>query len=163
MGSTITPWYNDDYINFSLLIFTIGFLFKVSAAPFHFWSPEWGLGKTSTVGNKLPNSGKSLELQVPSYNWKIFSGWSNHSCTVTSLKASEKNVGNRGSKLVIWWGNLQNITVKEQRVNGSWCGIQAWSPHLRCTLMGFEKNYQVKIPSNQIIQRQLYSTMADSN
>jgi NADH-ubiquinone oxidoreductase chain 2 len=33
-------WYNDDYINFSLLIFTIGFLFKVSAAPFHFWSPD---------------------------------------------------------------------------------------------------------------------------
>jgi len=23
--------------------------------------------------------------------------------------------------------------------------------------MGFEKNYQVKIPSNQIIQKQLYS------
>nr|YP_009262003.1 NADH dehydrogenase subunit 2 [Chrysoporthe austroafricana]AMX22078.1 NADH dehydrogenase subunit 2 [Chrysoporthe austroafricana] len=33
-------WYNDDYINFSLLIFSIGFLFKVSAAPFHFWSPD---------------------------------------------------------------------------------------------------------------------------
>ena len=33
-------WYNDDYINFYLLIFTIGFLFKVSAAPFHFWSPD---------------------------------------------------------------------------------------------------------------------------
>nr|WDW20859.1 NADH dehydrogenase subunit 2 [Valsa mali var. pyri (nom. inval.)] len=33
-------WYKDDYINFSLLIFTIGFLFKVSAAPFHFWSPD---------------------------------------------------------------------------------------------------------------------------
>jgi len=27
-------------------------------------------------------------------------------------------------------------------------------PHLRCTLMGFEKNYQVKILSSQIIQRQ---------
>jgi NADH-ubiquinone oxidoreductase chain 2 len=33
-------WYKPDYINFSLLIFTIGFLFKVSAAPFHFWSPD---------------------------------------------------------------------------------------------------------------------------
>nr|YP_009262160.1 NADH dehydrogenase subunit 2 [Chrysoporthe cubensis]AMX22235.1 NADH dehydrogenase subunit 2 [Chrysoporthe cubensis] len=32
--------YNDNYINFSLLIFSIGFLFKVSAAPFHFWSPD---------------------------------------------------------------------------------------------------------------------------
>nr|ATI20580.1 NADH dehydrogenase subunit 2 [Ophiognomonia clavigignenti-juglandacearum] len=35
-----TGWYKDDYINFSMLIFIIGFLFKVSAAPFHFWSPE---------------------------------------------------------------------------------------------------------------------------
>lgn len=33
-------WYNSYYINFALLIFSIGFLFKVSAAPFHFWSPD---------------------------------------------------------------------------------------------------------------------------
>lgn len=32
--------YRPYYINFALLIFTIGFLFKVSAAPFHFWSPD---------------------------------------------------------------------------------------------------------------------------
>jgi len=36
----INNWYKPYYINFSLLIFTIGFLFKVSAAPFHFWSPD---------------------------------------------------------------------------------------------------------------------------
>lgn len=28
------------FINFSLLILSVGFLFKVSAAPFHFWSPD---------------------------------------------------------------------------------------------------------------------------
>ncbi len=33
-------WYKPNYIHLSLLIFTIGFLFKVSAAPFHFWSPD---------------------------------------------------------------------------------------------------------------------------
>jgi NADH-ubiquinone oxidoreductase chain 2 len=33
-------WYKPYYINFSLLIFSIGFLFKISAAPFHFWSPD---------------------------------------------------------------------------------------------------------------------------
>lgn len=33
-------WYKSYYINFALLIFSIGFLFKVSAAPFHFWSPD---------------------------------------------------------------------------------------------------------------------------
>ena len=33
-------WYKPYYINFALVIFTIGFLFKVSAAPFHFWAPD---------------------------------------------------------------------------------------------------------------------------
>jgi NADH-ubiquinone oxidoreductase chain 2 len=33
-------WYKSYYIDLSLLIFSIGFLFKVSAAPFHFWSPD---------------------------------------------------------------------------------------------------------------------------
>ena len=33
-------WYKAYYINFSLLILTVGFLFKISAAPFHFWSPD---------------------------------------------------------------------------------------------------------------------------
>ena len=38
--NNIDFWYKPYYINFSLLIFSIGFLFKVSAAPFHFWSPD---------------------------------------------------------------------------------------------------------------------------
>lgn len=33
-------WYKPHYINLALVLFTIGFLFKVSAAPFHFWSPD---------------------------------------------------------------------------------------------------------------------------
>ena len=36
----LTSWYKSYYLNFSLLVFSIGFLFKVSAAPFHFWSPD---------------------------------------------------------------------------------------------------------------------------
>jgi len=32
--------YKSYYINSSLLILSVGFLFKVSAAPFHFWSPD---------------------------------------------------------------------------------------------------------------------------
>ena len=39
-NSNILYWYKSYYINFSLLIISIGFLFKVSAAPFHFWSPD---------------------------------------------------------------------------------------------------------------------------
>jgi NADH-ubiquinone oxidoreductase chain 2 len=40
INNNINSWYKPFYINFSLLIFSIGFLFKVSAAPFHFWSPD---------------------------------------------------------------------------------------------------------------------------
>jgi NADH-ubiquinone oxidoreductase chain 2 len=39
-SSNILYWYKSHYINFSLLILSVGFLFKVSAAPFHFWSPD---------------------------------------------------------------------------------------------------------------------------
>jgi len=44
--------------------------------------------------------------------------------------------------------------VKEQRVYGSYTGI----PVLRCTLMGFERNYQVNILSNQK-NKKTYSTL----
>jgi len=39
-SSSILYWYKPHYINMSFLILTVGFLFKVSAAPFHFWSPD---------------------------------------------------------------------------------------------------------------------------
>ena len=39
-SSNVLYWYKPHYINMSLLILSVGFLFKVSAAPFHFWSPE---------------------------------------------------------------------------------------------------------------------------
>jgi len=32
--------FQNSYINYSLIIMTVGFLFKISAAPFHFWSPD---------------------------------------------------------------------------------------------------------------------------
>ena len=37
--SSVLYWYKPYYINISMLIMSIGFLFKISAAPFHFWSP----------------------------------------------------------------------------------------------------------------------------
>lgn len=39
-ANNILYWYKPYYIHFSLLIMSVGFLFKVSAAPFHFWSPD---------------------------------------------------------------------------------------------------------------------------
>lgn len=32
--------YKNDYITYSLLFISVGLLFKISAAPFHFWSPD---------------------------------------------------------------------------------------------------------------------------
>ncbi len=39
-SNNVLYWYKSYYIHFSLLILSVGFLFKVSAAPFHFWSPD---------------------------------------------------------------------------------------------------------------------------
>ena len=38
--SSLLYWYESYYIDISLLFMAVGFLFKVSAAPFHFWSPD---------------------------------------------------------------------------------------------------------------------------
>ena len=56
----------------------------------------------------------------------------------------EKEMEYRGSKTIIL--EPKSTIVKEQRVDGSSANILA----LKCTLVGFERNYQVKILSNQI-------------
>ena len=63
-------------------------------------------------------------------------------------------MGYRGSKSVLGKTN----TVKEQRVYGSCIGIRLNSPMLRYTLKGFERNYQVRIPSNHLNSLRSYST-----
>ena len=67
---------------------------------------------------------------------------------------NENEMGYRGSKSPIFLRE----GVKEQRVDGSWCKKPL---HLRCTLMGFERNYPVKIPSKQIINKRLYSSVVE--
>jgi hypothetical protein len=126
-----------------IIFIFVGFLIKISAAPFHNWSPAKRSGKTQRW-DKLPNSGDTLKLLVPNYLWKEISGWINYSCMVISQKIDEKKMGYRGSK-----SDFINKSVKEQRVDGSWCKKYA-SMHLRYTLMGFERNYQIKIPSKQL-------------
>jgi hypothetical protein len=67
---------------------------------------------------------------------------------------SENEMGYRGSKSI-----YLNDFVKEQRVNGSWViyKIKNKKIPLRCTLMGFERSYQLKILSNQINNINYYS------
>jgi len=126
---------------FILFVSIIAILFLFINLVFAPHNPENWSGK-SINWEKLSNSGKPLKLLILSINRKVNCGWSNYSGIVTSQKIYESIIGNRGSKSVIF----NNITVKEQRVYGSWCGINL--SHLRCTLVGFERSYQAKIPSN---------------
>jgi len=87
---------------------------------------------------KLSNSGDTLKLWIPSYIRKAFSGWSNHPCMVISPKMSENEMGYRGSKSVFLNPQPKEITVKEQRVDGSWFINYTKLINLRCTLMGFK-------------------------
>ena len=89
---------------------------------------------------KLSNSGDTLKLLIPNYIRKIISGQNNYLGTVTSQKMNENLMGYRGSKSA-------NNSVKEQRVDGSYLFKKN---RLRCTLMGFERSYQVKILSKQL-------------
>lgn len=107
--------------------------------------PVWWLGKSSSWV-ELSNSGDPLKLMIPNYYRKVVSGWSNYSGMVISHKIYENIMGYRGSKSDI-------SSVKEQRVYGSW-----HNKCLRYTLMDFERNYQIKIPSNQINKLRYYST-----
>jgi hypothetical protein len=64
----------------------------------------------------------------------------------------ETEMGYRGSKSKIKSPQPNEIFVKEQRVDGSYFGYK-FEPKLRCTLMGFERNYQVKILSKRLYNK----------
>jgi len=66
---------------------------------------------------------------------------------VISHKMIENEMGYRGSKSEILHPQPNKFSVKEQRVDGSYFGF---IPRLRCTLMGCENSYQIKILSKQI-------------
>jgi hypothetical protein len=76
---------------------------------------------------------------------------------VTTYKMNETEMGNRGSKSEIKNPQPNITSVKEQRVDGSYC-IKSTIMQLRCTLMGGESCYPVKIPSKQLNNR-LFSTL----
>jgi len=71
---------------------------------------------------------------------------------------SKNEMGYRGSK-------SDSFSVKEQRVDGSWfispVQNQTKLMNLRCTLAGFERNYQIRILSKELYknERRFYSTL----
>ena len=75
---------------------------------------------------------------------------------------NENEMGYRGSKSEFIIQNPQPKyinSVKEQRVDGGYCKKPM---QLRCTLMGFERNYQIKNPSKQS-RKQYYSTLSKTS
>jgi len=112
---------------------------------------EMCFGKTLNW-QKLSNSGDTLKLIIPSFIQKNISGQNNYLGRVTSYKMSENEMGYRGSK-----SELLKYSVKEQRVDGSWF-IASKAISLRCTLMGSESCYPVKIPTKQL-NKKSFSTL----
>lgn len=147
----------NDYKLRSWPVLFISFLIHVYSISYMAEDPANCFGKTLLWG-KLSNSGDTLKLMVSSYGRKAISGWTNYSGMVTSHKMSENEMGYRGSK-----SDLLNKSVKEQRVDGSW--LLNWPKpirSLRYTLMGFERNYQIKIPSKQLNIKN-FSTLNNSS
>ena len=100
--------------------------------------------------------------------WKHISGCSNNTGKVISQDMNESEMGYRVSKS---FKNYNSLSVKEQRVDGSYLSLitKPQYPHiarakdikgkLRCTLMACENRYQIEIPSNLKSQSKLfYST-----
>ena len=151
---TITWEFLFDQVTVSMMIpvLYISSLIHLFSTDYMSEDPAKCCGETF-IGYKLSNSGDTLKLMVPSFSRKVTSGWSNDPCTVISHKMMETAMGYRGSKSVL----VPSNTVKEQRVDGSWF-IKPKLMNLRCTLMGFERNYPVKIPSKQLNVR-TFSTL----
>ena len=72
---------------------------------------------------------------------------------------NENEMEYRGSKSKYTENSVKTISVKEQRVDGSYFG-SVYKPKLRCTLMGGDSCYQVKIPSKQL---NYFSTLHSDN
>ena len=55
---TFSTWYLHTYIFYSLLLISVGFLFKIAAAPFHWWSPDVYDGVPTVVTTFISIMGK---------------------------------------------------------------------------------------------------------
>jgi len=166
----LAPWIDSDYMTLSweflfdpltvsmfipvLYISTLIHLFSVN---YMGEDPAKCYGKT-LKWDKLSNSGNTLKLRIPNYSRKTICGQTNYLGKVTSPKMMETEMDNRGSKSEIQYPQPNIISVKEQRVDGSWSKKNLKCLLLRCTLMDFERNYHVKILSKQWNNRK-YSTL----
>ena len=134
----------------------------------------WWSGKSPQC-LKLSNSGNALKIWLPQNGIKAICKWINNPFAVTIPNIVEIEIGNHGSNSIIVVSITHTfvIIVNEQRVDGSWLEkswfsntrpyiISQYFSHLRCTLRGFERNYQVLSLSKQIHTYRCYTTFKDS-
>ena len=134
---------------------------------FYQWVCMLGMGAlwsgTSYERLQLSNSGNILKPLVLNDDLKVVRGWNNF--LVIIQRILEKGMDNRGSKSIV--ALVRSTIVKEQRVDGSWQEKFFFHPFtlggfscLRCTLVGFERNHQIRILSNQINMCRNYGSKA---
>jgi len=149
---SITPNYKPYYINFSLLIFIIGFLFKISAAPFMRF-------RKSLIRVILSNSREALKFLISNTYRKVTCGWINYSWKVISQKIIEILMGYRGSKSV-GWSTVWCYYWKEQRIYGSTYKVISIF-YIRYILTDFERNCLIiDLFYQRNTQKKLYSLYA---
>ncbi len=170
----INTWFNTEImnVNWGFLFDTISVSFLIAvtlvSTLVHIYSVNYmaedpvKYSRKILNGFKLSNSGDTLKLMIPNYIRKIICGWSNKSCKGIIHKMNESEMSYRGSKSL----SLKfNESVKEQRVNGSWCinyNLKTYK-HLRYTLFNYENSHYVNNLSKQYTNKHFFSTKTESS
>jgi len=85
-------WYNHTYFFYSLLLISVGLLFKIAAAPFHWWSPDVYDGVPTIVTTFIAILGKIailiLFLELVHYTSSLFYSTTQFYSWTTSLSMS---------------------------------------------------------------------------
>lgn len=87
-----SAWYNHTYFFYSLLLISVGLLFKIAAAPFHWWSPDVYDGVPTIVTTFITNLGKIailiLFLELVHYTSSLLYSTTQFYSWTTSLSLS---------------------------------------------------------------------------
>lgn len=87
-----SAWYNHTYFFYSLLLISVGLLFKIAAAPFHWWSPDVYDGVPTIVTTFITILGKIailiLLLELVHYTTCLFYSSTQFFSWITSLSLS---------------------------------------------------------------------------
>lgn len=87
-----SAWYNHTYFFYSLLLISVGLLFKIAAAPFHWWSPDVYDGVPTIVTAFISNLGKIailiLLLELVHYTSSLLYSTTQFYSWTTSLSLS---------------------------------------------------------------------------